>query len=198
MVSITKIVSALALAVPAVNAASGKQQDGSSSGGGDFYLGQASALVVNFFASARADGVPEDRASSEAGHVFTEIWNFPQFQKIASEVVEAAPKGVDKKQIKQFVEEADKAFTEFSNGPNYQPLTSYFKSVTSDFDTNKIFSMGKSIINPYTEKAKPKISSFFADPEGKAIHSTVYNLGKHIASDFGYEDLFKSVPPPTF
>lgn len=197
MVAITKIVSALALALPAVNAA-GKAQSSSSSSGGDFYLGQASAMVVNFFASARAEGVPEDRASSEAGHVFTEIWNFPKFQKIASEVAQAVPKGVDKAQIKKFVEDADKAFTEFSKGPSYQPLTSYFKSVTTDFDTNKIFSMGKSIIDPHTEKAKPKISSFFADPEGKAIHSTVYNLGKHIASDFGYENLYKSVPPPAF
>lgn len=193
MVAITKVVSGIALALPAVNAAN---SDGGSSGNGQFYLGQASAMVVNFFASARADGVPEDRASSEAGHVFTEIWNFPKFQKIASEVIEAVPKGIDKNQIKQFVEEADKAFTEFSNGPSYQPLTSYFKSVTSDFDTNKILSMGKSIIDPYTDKAKPKISSFFADPEGKAIHSTVYNLGKHIASDFGYEQLYQSVPPP--
>jgi hypothetical protein len=166
---------------------------------GGFIMNQGSRMAVDFFVSGRSDNVPEARASSEAGHVASVVVNHPAFQKVVNDAVAAFPGGIDKAKIKQLVQEADKAFTQFSNDQAYKPLTSYVKSVGKDFDTSKLVAMAKSHAQPAMSRYSSEVNNFFADPDGKAIGSTISSMGHHIASDYGYEQLWnkemKDFPP---
>lgn len=155
-----------------------------------FIMNQGSRMAVDFFVSGRSDNVPEARASSEAGHVASVVINNPAFQKVVNDAVAAFPGGINREKIKQLIQEADKAFTQFSNGQEYKPLTSYVKSVGKDFDTSKLIARAKSQAGPLMNRYSGEVNNFFADPDGKAIGSTVSSIGHHVASDFGYEALW--------
>jgi hypothetical protein len=163
----------------------------------NFFIDQGSLQIVKALTNARSANVPAAKASAEANHFVTGILSYPAFQRIIYEADQPSRPG-DNRNMKQvvasFVNEASVAYDQFSHGPSFSPYTSYFKEHISDFDVTKFYISVTNTLKQYYPLVAAPLSSFFNDPQGRAVGKTAQNIARHFLTDNGLGQYASVIP----
>ncbi|CAN6648932.1 hypothetical protein TRVA0_023S01332 [Trichomonascus vanleenenianus] len=160
----------------------------------EFIIPWLTRNAVSAAASVRSDGVPEAQASSEANAMVSQVVNYPAFSSLINKAIQQFPQGYNSQVMISFADEGNKAFNQWTKGPEYKQFKSYYKAHITDFDTNKAEAVISSKFGNRTPPSADQIRSYVADPEAKRVGSSAYSEANALATDLGFVEMLSKNP----
>lgn len=168
------------------------------------YMSQASQMFIKVMTNYKMANIDPGRASSEANRFWTQVAQYPAFQKICNEIgneqININDMSHNKELIIKYGNQGVAAFNQWQHGPSYSPYVQYVSQHIKDFDISRLVNDATRTVNQYWPFVRGPASSAMNDPQLKPLIQTAAQLAPKVIQDAGLAPYLRNVriPPSGF
>lgn len=164
------------------------------------YISQASSMFIKVMTNYRQPNIDDGRASSEANRFWTQVAQYPGFQRLIQEANNEDLNINDMENIKElgikYAHAGISAFQQWQKGPSYSPYVQYVSQHVKDFDISRLVNDATRTMNQYWPFVRMPVSQAMRDPQMQQIAQTMIQLAPKVVKDTGLEPYLRNVRPP--